>query len=68
MQTSTKQTPKSCSCGECVRGKHSNIGHALTKADQRAYRHDAKIQLAKLVTEDLDACVIQSGPIGNYYD
>lgn len=51
-----------------MRGKHSNIGHTLIKADQRAYRHDAKIQLAKLVTEDLDACVIQPGPIGNYYD
>lgn len=68
MQTSNKYTAKSCSCQQCMRGKHSSAGHTCIKADQRAYRHDAKIQLAKLDPEDLDACVIQSAPIGNYYD
>lgn len=68
MQTSNKHTPKSCSCTHCTRGKHSSAGRANLKSDQRAYRHDAKIQLAKLDPEDLDACVIQSAPIGNYYD
>lgn len=67
MQTSTKQTPKSCSCEQCTRGKHSGAGIFLRRYDQRTYRHQAKIQLTKL-GEDMDEQVIQSGPIGNYYD
>lgn len=39
----------------------------MLKADERAYRHAAKIALAKL-GEDLDAEVFNSAPIGNYYD
>lgn len=68
MQTSNKHTPKSCSCEGCRRGKHSSSGRDNLKHDQRAYRHDAKIKLANLDPEDLDACVIQSAPIGNCYD
>lgn len=67
MITSTKQTPKSCSCTQCMRGKHSECGRTMIKYDQRAYRHQAKIQLANL-GEDLDDQIIQSAPIGNYYD
>lgn len=67
MQTSTKQTPKSCSCEQCMRGKHSACGRSFIKHDQRAYRHDAKIRLQKL-GDDLDEEIFQPGPIGNYYD
>ena len=64
MVTNTKQTPKSCCCWCCQRGKHSSGGHALMKYDERAYRHSAKIKLA----EDAENAVINSAPIGNYFD
>ena len=67
MQMNTKQTPKSCSCEQCTQGKHSGAGIFLRKYDQRAYRHQAKIQLSNL-GEGLDDEIFQSGPIGNYYD
>ncbi len=63
MHTNTKQTPKSCSCTQCQFGKHCKWGKYMMKRDERAYRHNTKIKLAK----DEDA-VITSGPIGNYYD
>lgn len=59
---STKQTPKSCSCGACKRGKHSKAGHAMMKADERAFRHAAKIRLRKGEDHYFVA------PKGNYYD
>jgi hypothetical protein len=62
--TNTKGSPKSCSCTQCTRGKHSVVGHSMMKADERAYRHAAKISLKQL-GED---AVVSSGPIGNYYD
>jgi hypothetical protein len=37
------------------------------KADERAYRHDAKIRLSK-IGQDLDSEIFNSAPIGNYYD
>jgi hypothetical protein len=37
------------------------------KTDEHAYRHAAKIKLAKLGT-DLDEEIFAAGPIGNYYD
>lgn len=37
------------------------------KADERAYRHAAKIKLQQLGNE-LDEEIFNSGPIGNYYD
>lgn len=58
----TKQTPKSCSCGTCKRGKHSKTGHALMKADERAHRHNTKIALNQ---GKEDIAIV---PIGNYYD
>lgn len=61
--TNTKGTPKSCSCSHCIRGKHTASGHSLMKADERAYRHAAKIALNK--QEDP---IIAVGPKGNYYD
>ncbi len=61
--TNTKGTPKSCSCGQCSRGKHTAGGRAMRKADEHAYRHASKIALAK--QEDP---VLTVGPIGNYYD
>jgi hypothetical protein len=63
MITNTKQTPKSCSCEQCRRGRASGCGNYMVKYDQRAYRHEAKIKLAK--EEDP---VLLTGPIGNYYD
>lgn len=62
MITNTKATPKSCSCTQCKRGKHSNPGHQMMKADERAYRHEMKIRLAE---GDEDIPLI---PKGNYYD
>lgn len=67
MYTNTKGTPKSCGCGYCQRGKHTAGGHTNMKADERAYRHDAKIRLNKL-GDDLDAEIFNSAPIGNYFD
>jgi hypothetical protein len=64
MDTNTKHTPKSCSCSQCTRGKHSAKGHVHMKADERAYRHAAKIALAQLE----DDVILQSAPIGNFYD
>lgn len=61
--TNTKGTPKSCSCNQCRRGKHGGAKDVV-KADERAYRHNAKIELKKL-GED---AVLNPGPIGNYYD
>jgi len=59
---SQKQTPKSCSCGQCTRGKHTKSGHELMKHDERAFRHEQKIALKK-GAED-----IAVAPVGNYYD
>ena len=67
MQTSTKQTPKSCSCGQCKRGIHTEGGRFMRRADERSYRHAAKQALDHL-GEELDNEIFNSGPIGNYYD
>lgn len=56
-----KQTPKSCSCSACRRGKHGG-GRDIMRYDERAYRHQAKIDLNKGIP------VYQAAPIGNYYD
>lgn len=63
MQTSTKGTPKSCSCVCCKRGQATRCGNSMKKSDERAYRHAAKVALAK--EEDP---IIQVGPKGNYFD
>ena len=63
--TNTKGTPKSCSCQHCRRGKHGGAKD-IVKADERAYRHAAKISLANMDLED--GVVLASAPIGNYYD
>ena len=57
-----KQTPKSCSCSQCKRGKHSKSGHKLMAYDERKFRHAQKIALAKGKND------ISVAPIGNYYD
>lgn len=59
--TNTKSTPKSCSCEQCKRGKHGGAKD-IVKADERAYRHAAKIALAK------GNAFIPLAPMGNYYD
>ena len=58
-----KQKPKSCSCSQCTRGKHTKGGHTLMKADERSFRHEAKIELKKGNYE-----IVTVVPIGNYYD
>ena len=63
--TNTKGTLKSCSCQQCRRGKHGGAKD-IVKADERAYRHAAKISLANMDLED--GAVLASAPIGNYYD
>jgi hypothetical protein len=57
-----KQTPKSCSCEACKRGKHTVRGHKLMRYEERAYRHHVKIMLAK-GSEPTTAA-----PRGGYYD
>lgn len=59
---STKQTPKSCSCNACKRGKHSKFGKQLVKADERAFRHGQKIAL------NHGRGGYSAAPQGNYYD
>lgn len=56
-----KATPKSCSCEQCKRGKHGGA-KKMVKADERKFRHNAKIALGK------GAEVIGIAPKGNYYD
>lgn len=58
----TKQTAKSCSCGQCTRGKHTKSGHEMMRLDERKFRHNAKIALNK-GAEDIGIA-----PKGNYYD
>jgi hypothetical protein len=58
----TKQTPKSCSCSQCKRGKHSKAGKISMKKDERAFRHGQKIALKKS-SGNYDAA-----PCGGYYD
>lgn len=41
----TKQTPKSCSCSACRRGKSSKSQKAYMKKEERAFRHKNKISL-----------------------
>lgn len=50
MTTNTKATPKSCSCRACRAARSSE----RKKPDERRYRHAARIQLAKCVSEDND--------------
>lgn len=58
-----KQSPKSCSCSQCTRGKHTPAGHRLMKADEKSLRQKTRIALAKGEYEN-----ITPAPIGNYYD
>lgn len=58
----TKQTPKSCSCEQCKRGKASVSGKKKMKLDERAYRHRAN-QAVRSGKED-----VLAAPVGNYYD
>lgn len=43
----TKATPKSCNCRQCKYGKRTNAGHYLMKKEERAFRHNTKIELNK---------------------
>lgn len=44
----TKVSPKSCSCQNCLRGKHTKAGHYMMKCDERANRRAVKNELDKL--------------------
>jgi hypothetical protein len=59
---SQKQTPKSCSCQNCKRGKCTNSGKAEMKRDERAFRHNQKIALNKSNGD------YSAAPVGGYYD
>ena len=71
-----KVSPKSCSCQQCKRGKHSKGGHALKKADEHAVRHKVNSDLAKfrgkeynlIIVDELEELETPTVPIGNYYD
>lgn len=84
MQSNSKVSPKSCSCAQCLRGKHTKAGHVMMKCDERANRHAVKSELDKLRGLDynysrwsefkeaqntiVDEIDVGSVPIGNYYD
>lgn len=59
---SQKQTPKSCSCSQCKRGKGTKSGKELMKLDERAFRHNQKVALQKSNGD------YSAAPVGNYYD
>jgi hypothetical protein len=59
---STKQTPKSCSCGQCKRGKGTKYGKIRMKQDERSFRHKMKQNLKMSKGE------YYAAPIGNYFD
>ena len=68
-----KVSPKSCSCQQCMRGKHTKAGHYMMKCDERANRHAVKCELDKLRGKEYNLCWIDelnipTVPIGNYYD
>lgn len=68
-----KLTPKSCSCTNCSRGKRSDGGHEMMKADERSLRHSQKNKLDFAVKhnyniDSLEDLSIDLVPIGNYYD
>ena len=58
----TKQTPKSCSCSACRRGKSSKTQKEYMKKEERAFRHKNKVALKK-GQEDLAIA-----PHGDYTD
>jgi hypothetical protein len=58
----TKSTPKSCSCTQCTRGKHTKSGRQLMRLDERAFRHSQKQKIKKSSGD------YEIAPIGNYYD
>jgi len=58
----TKQTPKSCSCRMCKRGKMTKAGNIRMKHDERSFRHSAKVAIKKGID------FLGIAPKGNYYD
>ncbi len=56
-----KETPKSCSCSACKRGKGTRSGKQLMRLDERAHRHAANLA-ARTEKE------VPVAPKGNYYD
>ncbi len=61
---SSKEKPKACGCDMCRRGKATESGHSTRKSEERAFRHAAKITLAK---QGVDADV-PIAPRGTYTD
>lgn len=57
-----KQTPKSCGCFSCRRGKSSKAGKKMMKSEERSFRHHTKVALNK-GREDIAAA-----PHGSYTD
>ncbi len=57
-----KQTPKSCSCFACRRGKSSKTQKFYMKKNERSFRHHTKIMLKK-GAEDISVA-----PHGDYTD
>ncbi len=42
-----KQTPKSCSCSACRRGKGTKTQKFFMKKEERGFRHQTKVDLKK---------------------
>lgn len=63
MHTSAKGAPKSCSCGSCRRGKGTRAGNLRLKAEERAARRAAKVDLRRT-----DGELIPPAHRGDYKD
>lgn len=57
-----KQTPKSCSCDSCRRGKGSKTQKFYMKKEERSFRHESKIALKN------GKEIFAAAPHGNYTD
>lgn len=58
---STKQTPKSCSCGHCKAGKRCNRGHFFMRVYERSFRHAQNTALR------LGRGGYSPAPVGHYF-
>ena len=49
----TKATPKSCSCSQCIRARATKAGQAQMLGDERAFRHAANQAVRQGKTDDI---------------
>lgn len=66
MDSNTKQSPKSCSCSACRRGKGSRSGKQMMRLDQRSFRRYATMILLRW--RDCGDDTPPAAPRGGHYD